>query len=79
MKNKKIFQTAVVIFTWAVLAFVMSIFYYWLKSVGLIWDNPGNFAGNETWNSRKVIFGIVGLSSFILAIVKISIIWGDDK
>lgn len=75
--DKKILQTATVIFVWAILAFVMSIFYYWLKSIGFVWDNPGMWAGEETWNSRKVIFVIVGLSSFILAIARVYFIWND--
>ena len=72
--NNKIFQTALVIFLWAIFAFTMSVVYYWLKDLGIIWDNNGNFDTSPTWNSRKVIIGIVSFSSFILAIVKVSII-----
>ncbi len=73
--NKKIFQTGMVIFIWALLAFAMSVFYYWLKSVGFIWDNEGI---NDTFNGRKVIFGITAVSSLALAVVKIVTIW-DEK
>lgn len=76
--NKKIFQTALVIFIWAILAFGMSVVYYWLKDVGFIWDNPDPGNDSPGWNGRKVIFGIVGIASFILTIVKIVLIWDKD-
>ena len=59
-----------------------------LKSFALvfIWDNPdfyklpdGTFRNTEVdWNSRKVIFGVVAIASFILTIISIVNIWGED-
>jgi len=73
--NKKIFQTGLVIFVWAILAFGMSVIYYWLKSIGFIWDNPDTY---ETFNGRKVIFGITAVASLVLAIVKVVTIWDEN-
>jgi len=77
--NKKIFQTSMVIFIWALIAFAMSILYYWLKSIGFIWDNPEPIRETLPWNGRKVIFAVTGLASFILAIVKVVIIWDETR
>jgi heme/copper-type cytochrome/quinol oxidase subunit 1 len=77
--NKKLIQTAIVILIWGCTAFLMSIFYYYLKSIGMIWDNPDTRSEFGTWNSRKVIIAIISFSSFIIAIVKIIFIWEDKK
>jgi hypothetical protein len=85
--NKKIFKTFGIIIIWAIGGFLMSMFYYWLKSKGLIWDNPdqyrlpdGTYKNSDIdWNGRKVIFAIVAIASFTLTIVSIVNIWNDNK
>lgn len=74
----KIAKTMLAVISWAVIAFCMSILYYWLKSKGIIWDNPTDPKMDFDWNSRKVIFGIVSLTSFIMLIVSIISIWDKD-
>lgn len=83
--NKKIFQTATVVLVWAIIAFGMSVFYYWLKHIGFIWDNPDRNDDAPSWNTRKVIWNtrkvilsILGLTSFVLTIVKVVLIWDKD-
>lgn len=73
--NSKIFKTWIIVLAWAILAFLMSAFYYFLKNIGLIWDN----IGDDTWNTRKVIVGIVSLASFVLMIVSIVLVWNDKS
>ena len=82
----KITKTMLAVITWAVIAFCMSILYYWLKTKGIIWDEPdyiklpdGTIKFKEfTWNSRKLIFGIVSLTSLAMLVISIINIW-DDK
>ena len=85
--HKKLFHTALAIFLWGILAFTMSIIYYWLKDKGLIWDEPdqyklpdGTWQCNEmSWNTRKVIMGLLGLASFVLTVIKIIFIWDEEN
>jgi hypothetical protein len=67
--RSKYVRVSIVIITWAICAFAMSIVYYKLKELGLIWDNPDSYGGS--WNSRKVIVGLVAGSSFMIAVIRI--------
>lgn len=84
--NKKLFQTALVIFFWGLLSFCLSILYYWLKEKGIIWDNPdwvklptGEWHKIEfDWNSRKVVFAIMSFGYFVLTVFRIILIWNTN-
>jgi hypothetical protein len=79
-------KVSIVIIIWAVSSLFMSLLYYWLKDIGFIFDNPdylklpdGGYRYNEmSWNTRKVIFGLTGLSFFAIAVVKIIDIVSDE-
>lgn len=70
-------RTIIVIALWGLFAFAMSFFYYFLKDKGIIWDNPS--CNEIPWNGRKVIFGILSLSSFVLMIVQVVYSWDQEK
>ena len=85
MKTDKTTKMALVITIWIIVSFLMSIIYYWLFDIGLIWDNPdyymnekGTWTNPVPWNSRKLIMGIASLAYTVLAIVKIVNIAEDD-
>jgi hypothetical protein len=69
--KSKYVRVSFTIVMWATFAMLMSMFYYYLKSVGFIWDNPDKGSGDMTWNSRKVIFALVSLSSVAITIVRV--------
>ncbi len=85
MKLSKFTKVSIVIVLWAVGAFLMSMFYYYLKTIGLIWDNADTFLTEPkykpdfSFNSRKVILGITAGAFLLLTIVKIADIVSNDK
>lgn len=73
--KSKYVRVSFTIVVWATFAMMMSMFYYYLKSIGFIWDNPEH--KDMTWNSRKVIFALVSLSSLVITAVRVIDIISD--
>ena len=82
MKNnqfvKKMALTTTTILVWSIVSFLMSIIFYKLFALGFIWNNSDK-DGEFPWNTRKVIFFVIGLASFIQSVIVVVNIWSEDE
>lgn len=86
--NKKLIIATITILVWGISSFLMSILYYWLKEKGMIWDNPEfildpnshtYYHDEASWNGRKIIFAVMGISMFFLMVTKVVTIFMEDE